>query len=269
VTSRPELRRWNDQHWASVWPRREQMTSAVTSYLLTHLAPVPGERILEVGPGAGSATLTLAARLDGGSVTGADISEPLIELARQRARAGAVANATFARADLQHERVPGAPFDAAVSQFGVMFFDEPERAFTNIRAQVVPGGRLAFACWQEVARNSWHTGAALAAFVPAPVAPEPGRSPTGPFTLGDPSRTLALLERAGWTEVTPHPYELTVSIGADVLLDSEHMKFQGVPEADLDRAREAARRALAPLERPDGRYDAPLAFQVFTARSTG
>ena len=40
-----------------------------------------------------------------------------------------------------------------MSQFGVMFFDEPKTASANIRAQLVPGGRLGFGCWQSVQKN--------------------------------------------------------------------------------------------------------------------
>ena len=65
-------------------------------------------------------------------------------------------------ADVQRETVPGGPFDAVISQFGVMFFDEPETAFTNIRRQLVDGGRLAFACWRAPDLNPWFPGPALA-----------------------------------------------------------------------------------------------------------
>ena len=62
-------------------------------------------------------------------------------------------NVTFVLADAQTDSFPGAPFDAAISQFGVMFFDDPVAAFANIRAQLRPGGRLAFACWQPLRRE--------------------------------------------------------------------------------------------------------------------
>ena len=39
-----ERRRWNDEYWISVWPRREQLTRAVTDLLLEHLS-------LRFGPG--------------------------------------------------------------------------------------------------------------------------------------------------------------------------------------------------------------------------
>ena len=63
------------------------------------------------------------------------------------------------RATTASDDVPGGPFDVALSQFGVMFFDEPVTAFTNIRAQLLTGGRMAFACWQTADRNPWYIGA--------------------------------------------------------------------------------------------------------------
>lgn len=120
------------------------------------------------------------------------------------------------------------PFDAATSQFGVMFFDEPVRAFANIRAHVAPGG---------------------------------------PFCLADPHQTTALLAEAGWEDVTVTGYERTVAVDRDVISDDAQLVFLGVPDDLLAKARAAVEERLAPLERPDGRYDAPLAYQVVTARA--
>ncbi len=74
-----------------------------------------------------------------------------------------MSNVRFVEADVQVSALDGAPFDLAVSQFGVMFFDEPTAAFASIRGLLVPDGRFVFACWQGVERNPWHTGTALRA----------------------------------------------------------------------------------------------------------
>ena len=100
-------------------------------------------------------------------------------------------NVSFCVADVRQDTVAGAPFDVVMSQFGVMFFDEPETAFANIHSLLAPGGRIVFSCWQPIERNPWFPGVALAGLVPPPPAPEPGKSPTGPFALGDHERTQA------------------------------------------------------------------------------
>lgn len=139
-TNAAERRRWNDEYWTSVWPKREQLTSAVTDTLLTALKLVAGQRVLEIGSGGGTATIAAGRLVGDGAVVGADISAPLVAFAGRRVAAAGAGNVSFVVADVQQEDVPGGPFDAALSQFGVMFFDEPTVAFRNIRRQLVPGG---------------------------------------------------------------------------------------------------------------------------------
>ena len=116
-TNAAERRRWNDEYWSSVWPKREQLTSAVTDILLGHLDLVEGERVLDVGSGGGTTTIA-AGRLVGprGSAVGADISAPLVEFARRRATDQRAVNVTFLVADVQHDVIPGGPFDVALSR---------------------------------------------------------------------------------------------------------------------------------------------------------
>jgi SAM-dependent methyltransferase len=264
MTNQVERRRWNDPTWSAMWPRRERMTTEVTRYLLDHLAPAKGERVLEIGSGGGTASFAIAERLGHGSVTGADISGPLCELARRRAAERGIANASFVVADAQTDELPGGPFHAAASQFGVMFFEDPVSAFANIRSHVVPGGRLVFVCWCDPGRNPWLMAPTLAAFAPAPPSPPTGR-PTGPFSLADAAGTAELLESAGWSEVSHKPYEVVVAVERGTIVDDEMFEAVGIGPERVEEARAAVEARMRPLARADGRYDAPLAFQVFSA----
>ncbi|HWE54262.1 MAG TPA: class I SAM-dependent methyltransferase [Acidimicrobiales bacterium] len=264
--SAAEEGRWNDDFWTGIWPRRERLTSSVTGFLLRHLAPAPGERILDVGSGGGLATLEMAAAVGAaGRVVGADISRQLVELATRRAADAQAGNVTFVRTDVQAADVAGAPFDAVTSQFGVMFFDEPVRAFTRLAAQTAPGGRLAFACWQDGALNPWNVGAVLARFAPPAPEPGPGRSTTGPFVFGDAAYTSDLLEEAGWSAVACHPYRQEAVVDRVALFDEGELEFRAIPVSRRRAAMDAVEERLAPLATGDGRIAAPLAFQIFTA----
>ncbi len=260
-----ERRRWNDSAWAAAWPKRERLTTAVTDVLLSQLRLAPADRVLDIGTGGGVAALAAARVVGDGAVVGADISAPLLELARSRGEAQGAANVSFVVADVQRETVPGGPFDVALSQFGVMFFDEPETAFANIRGQLVGGGRLGFACWRAPDLNPWFPGQALAGIVPPPPPPEPGKSPTHPFSLADPHHTIRILEASGWREVTHTPHDLVVTVDRDAIVDDEALGFFGLSADSFGAAWEAIERQLAPITRDDGRIDAPLAFQIFTA----
>ena len=260
-----ERRRWNDSGWAAAWPKRERLTTAVTDLLLGRIRLRAGERVLDVGTGGGVAALAAARVVGDGSVVGADISAPLLELARERGEAQGASNVSFVVADVQEETVPGEPFDAAISQFGVMFFDEPQTAFANIRRQLVRDGRLGFACWRSPELNPWFPGTALAGIVPPPPPPAAGKSPANPFSLADPQHTTDVLVASGWRDVTCTPHELTVTVERDAFVDDQSLGFLGVSEDSFAAAWDAIDRHLAPITREDGRVDAPLAFQIFTA----
>lgn len=261
-----ERKRWNDDNWVKVWPKREALTDEVTPFLLDALALQPGERVLDVGCGGGKTTIAAAHAVGPpGHAVGADISVPLLELARQRAADAHATNATFIVADMQLDTIEGAPLDVAMSQFGVMFFDESVKAFTNIRAHLAPGGRIAFACWQTMDRNPWFFGSALGAILGPPPAPEPGKNPTGPFALGDPDYTRGILEAAGFTDVRRSPHDLLPEVPDDAIVDDAQLTFLGVPAEKLADASAAVAAHLVQFRSGPGLAKVPLAFQIFQA----
>ena len=263
-----ERRRWNDAYWTSTWPVREQLTGSATPALLARLDPAPGERVLDIGSGAGTVAMAVArAVAPTGEVVGADVSEPLVELARRSASDAGVDNVRFVVVDVQLDRVDGAPFTAAMSQFGVMFFDDPVAAFANVRAHLEPGARFVFVCWQKADRNPWFAGHALRDLLPPPDPPAPGRHVAGPFALGPPGEAESLLEAAGWHEVTVEAISSRAVVSRKAIADDGQAAFMGVAAERLDEAREAMDAQLAPFELPDGRLDVPIAFYVVTAHA--
>ncbi len=258
-----ERRRWNDPAWTTAWLDREQITAATTVALLDHLELAAGERVLDIGCGGGGLTLAAAHTVGpNGTVVGLDLSTPLVEVARRRAEAAGLTRVSFAVGDAQLDRVPGGPFDVAASQFGVLFFDDPVAAFANVATQLERDGRLGFVCWQGIEHNPWHLGATLERFAPEGAT----RRPTGPFSLADPDRVLAILEAAGWVSVVCTGYERQLVVERSALIREGAAGLAGVPESARNEAQRAIASQLEPFSTPDGRYAVPLAFQVFTAR---
>lgn len=263
-----ERRRWNDDRWTSAWPKRELLTAHLTPYLLAALDWRPGERVLDVGSGGGRSTIA-AAQLVGpsGSAVGADISEPLVRLARGRAEEAGVRNVTFVVADLQTDRVEGAgSFDGAMSQLGVMFFDDPVAAFANVAAHVRPGGRLGFACWQPLERNEWFIGPALTPFLTAPGPSAPGPASPGPFSLGQADTVVEILTAAGWDDVGRAEHELVIELPRSALVDDAQLENMGVPAESMGAARAAVAEYLDRLETAAGTLRFSIAFSVVTGR---
>jgi SAM-dependent methyltransferase len=268
-TNEAERQRWNDERWAALWPRRERLTDAVTAIVLDAAAPRPGERVLDVGCGGGKTSLA-AARAVGpeGTVVGADLSAPLSALATRRAREAGAENVTFCVLDMQTGTVGGKPFDLALSQFGVMFFDEPVTAFANIRAHLKPGGRITFACWQAAERNPWFFAPALAELLPPPPAPAPGKSATGPFALADAERTTQILRSAGFHDVGWDAHERSVEAPPDSVVDDAQLTFMGVPADELAAAQTLVEEHMCQFVLSPTLSRFPLAFLVFHATNT-
>ncbi len=262
-----ERRRWNDERWAAAWPKRERFTDAVTPYVLDAAALRAGERVLDVGCGGGKTAIAAAQAVGAaGAAVGADLSAPLVGLASRRAKEARAENVMFSVVDVQTDPIPGGPFDVAVSQFGVMFFDEPVTAFSNIWAHLKPGGRIAFACWQVAENNPWFFASALQGLVAPPPAPAPGKSATGPFAFGDPEHTSRVLRTAGFTDVRHTPHELVVDAPEDSIVDEDQLIFLGVPADKLPVALGAVNTHMQQFRVSATLSRFPIAFQVFEAR---
>jgi SAM-dependent methyltransferase len=266
VANEAEVKKWNDIRQTSTWPAREQITGAVSPYLLDAITVRAGTRILDVGCGGGGLTSTLAERVGStGEVVGVDISDALLTLAAERSVQACVDNVEFLQLDMQSGHVGGGPFDLAVSQFGVMLFDEPAVAFANICSHLVPDGHLAFACWQPADRNPWHVSAALGPLVAKSSAPAPGKSATGPFTLGDPEHVTSLLRAAGFDEIAVVPHECAAVGSSSAIYDARLLEFMGVAPEHMDEAAAAVGAHLSRFRVAGDEFAFPLAFQVVTA----
>ncbi len=206
---------WNDQsgeRWVANQARLDAMVAVFGQAAIEAAAPATGDRVLDVGCGAGASSLALAARVGaGGQVLGLDISEPLID--RARALAPQDTPALFQVVDASSAELPEGAFDILFSRFGVMFFDDPTGAFAHMRRALRPGGRVAFVCWRGAAENDWVRlpMSALKGIVP-PTAPPHPEAP-GPFSFGDRERVARILAAAGFTDITITPFDASVPFG--------------------------------------------------------
>jgi SAM-dependent methyltransferase len=265
--------------WLRLEAAMEARLTPVTTAVIAAAALRPGERVLDIGCGAGRTSLE-AARAVGksGHVLGIDIAPPMIEAARAHARAeagAAMAPLEFKLADAQTERF-FPPFDALISRFGVMFFEDPEAAFANLRANARPGGRLAFAAWGPLEANPhWQVPLRLVEELLGPGKPRQPHAP-GPLAFDDADYVRQLLGAAGWRQVEIRAQPISL-YGASLEDEVEVACFMGPSGALLDEKqasaamRAAARAAIrAALPRyaailPDGSLRLPATIHLATA----
>ncbi len=210
---------WNSkvgEEWTRQAERTDAMFAGLTDATFDALALQAGERVLDIGCGAGETTLRAARHVGvGGHTVGVDLSQQLLGLARRRAEASGL-DAVFIEADAGAGPIGDAPFDAAFSRFGVMFFEEPAQAFAQIRAGVRSGGRLAFVCWRTAKENAWASApiAALAPMFSAPMQPSDPNLP-GPFAFADAGKIKSILESSGWRDIAITPWDGAFVLGRD------------------------------------------------------
>ena len=174
--------------------------------------------MLDVGCGSGATTLAAAGKAQ--RATGLDLSRPLVELAMRRAQAAAVGNADFVVADAQTHDFTAGTFDLLISQFGLMFFDDPVRAFKNVGRALRPGGRAVFVSWQVLPANEWLMviGEAVGRYVELPEFGGRARGP-GMFSLCDVDEITTLLRASGFAQVDCESCTPEILIGGGGTLD--------------------------------------------------
>src|SRR3954452_15079730 len=259
-----EMRRFWSEEGGPTWVQHEERHDAMLApfeELLEMAAdPSPGEHVLDVGCGFGTTTVAMARAVGAdGRVMALDLSDAMLARTGERAAEAGLGNVIVRQADAQTERLPAGHFHLVVSRFGVMFFDDPAAAFANLARALVPQGRLAFVCWQALAANEWMArplaaiDAALASDAPPA---RPSHAP-GPFAFGDGERLRAILEAAGFAQITLRDE------GADVLLGGGRLdeaveqamsgtearrRLAGVEGERYAEVKAAVRAALAPYE---------------------
>jgi SAM-dependent methyltransferase len=234
---------WNGiagRAWVDAQELLDAMFKPLADLLVEAVAATSARHILDVGCGAGGTTLAIARRLGGSGIcSGIDISEPMLAAARTHAERESTP-ATFIRADAQTHAFAPASFDMIVSRFGVMFFDDPVRAFANLRRAAMVDAELRFIAWRSPQDNPFMTTAERAA---APLLPDiPARRPDGPgqFAFADAQRVQRILADGGWGKIDIRPLDVTLSFPANELVRFfTHLGPVGRLLGDLDEAMRA------------------------------
>lgn len=120
-----------------------QETAELNATVLHALELEPTDHVLEVGFGHGRTIERAAALVSQGTVTGVDLSETMVGMARRRCRRfieeGRV---RLEQGDSSGLAFPGAHFDKVYSVHTIYFWSEPSQHLNEIHRVLKPGGRL-------------------------------------------------------------------------------------------------------------------------------
>lgn len=275
-TLRAELReRW--QRAAGGWGRRarrmREFGMPVSTWMIEHAGLQPGQRVLELAAGPGD-TGFLAAELirPGGVLISSDGAEPMLEIARGRARELGIDNVEFKRLELEWIDLPTASVDVVMCRWGVMLTVDPDAALREARRVLASGGRIVLAVWDQPELNPWLTTPDRA-MVELGHATPPDPGAPGPFSLAAPGRLHEMLEAAGFVEAVVESVELPrqpVTVQEEIAekLDLSRT-FADAYERLSDEERHAVDEMIAALSQPyageDGRLVMPARSLVASA----
>ena len=110
-------------------------------------------RILEVAAGTGVVTRALATvASEAISIVATDLNQAMLD---EAAAVGTGRPVQWQQADAMALPFPDAQFDAVVCQFGVMFFPDKSKAFSEARRVLKPGGVFIFNVWDRISENEF------------------------------------------------------------------------------------------------------------------
>ena len=149
--------------------------------LASRVAALEPSRVLETAAGTGVVTRAMARALPAHvDLVATDLNQPMLDRA---AAVGTQRPAQWQQADATRLPFDDASFDIVVCQFGVMFFPDKARAFSEARRVLRRGGVLLFNVWDRIEENEFaHTvTTALAGLFPADPPLFLARTPYGYF----------------------------------------------------------------------------------------
>jgi SAM-dependent methyltransferase len=159
-----------------------------------------GHRVLDIGCGTGVLARAAHARVgEHGHVAGLDPNDGMLAVARR-----AEPDIEWQTGLAEQLPYPDQSFDRTVSQFALMFFTDPDAAFSEISRVTRPHGRVAIAVWDRLDNNGGY--ARLAALIEELCGVDAAEAIRAPFQMGDPDRLIGLATTAlSDTAVTRHP----------------------------------------------------------------
>jgi len=249
-------RRWN--------PILDRWYGEATRQMLDLARIRQGQRILDIAAGAGEPAVSAAERVGaGGYVLATDISEGIVELARQVAHECGLDQIETRVMDGEKPDLPDSSFDAVLCRLGLMYMPQPAAALREWRRVLRTGGRVAVVVFSTPDRNAW--GALPASVIrrraqrPPPAAGEPG-----PFSLGSPGILEGIFREAGFSNpeirTVPAPHRMAsaaeyVQVAREAFGGFNAMMAQ-LPAQERESVWNEVEDSLHSFESPDG-FEAP------------
>jgi SAM-dependent methyltransferase len=248
---------WSNPAAVSAWrtwhPKIVVQQELMKQALLAQARIEPGMRVLDLAAGSGDPAIAIAGLVGAdGEVTALDVSAEMLEVCEDNAREAGRTNMTFACADAEALPFADETFDRVTSRLGIMYFVDAQKALSEIRRVLKPGGIAAFLVWGP-AESSPYFLCGLGPFMQRLNPPAPPPDAPGPLRYAAPGSLSRELGAAGFEAVQEqeHVVELPWPGSPDELW--QHLYDVAVPARPLFDG-------LPPTERDDAVAEAVAGF---------
>jgi len=194
---------WNK--FSSGWKKWDDLTmdflKPVGAEIIRSISPENGQVILDVAGGTGEPGLTIAGMLNDGKVIITDLSQDMLDIARENADQKGIKNVEFRACDVCELPFADNTFDAISCRFGFMFFPDMLLAAKEMFRVLKPGGKIATSVWNVPEKNFWIT-ATMGTINKNMELPAPPPGAPGMFRCAKDGLIADLFSQAGLKNIT-------------------------------------------------------------------
>jgi ubiquinone/menaquinone biosynthesis C-methylase UbiE len=223
-TQLTEIREQQKQSWnnfSSGWKKWDEFTmhflQPMGNAIIGELKIEEDDKVLDVACGTGEPGLTIAEMAMRGKVTGTDVADKMLEIAKENAVTRNIHNYETKACDVCELPFGDESFDKISCRMGFMFFPDVQLASDEMFRVLKPGGMMATSVWEGPDKNPWVTTIMGIISKNMQLQPPPQGAP-GMFRCAGPSFIKSLMEKSGFKNIREQEV-----IGKVSYTDFEHM----------------------------------------------
>ena len=256
---------WNK--FSPGWKKWDKLTmeflEPMGRHIIEAIKPSGKDRILDIASGTGEPGLTIAAMLDGGTVVLSDVSEKMLDLAKENAEKRGIKNIEIVATDVTEMPFGDEAFDKISCRMGFMFFPDMQLAANEMARVLKKGGRIAASYWDGPQQNFWVTAMKDTIDAHMKLDPPPPGSP-GMFRCAAPGLMKSIFEKAGFRNISERPSTSKVQVGTADTYWNMMTEVAAPFVAALSKADEETRNKIrdAVFTRVKERYPGEVSFDA-------